>query len=117
MGPYPSQGEVALYFAARVGLNYWMHDQGLDFIALPFSIMHVHAAYGNYRLTGDDDKIGHIAVGAVVSETVTHYTGSRLKGCAAALAAGVVKELGDSRFDIQDATATALGCSIIRIEF
>jgi len=117
MGPYPSQGEVALYFAARIGLNYWMHDQGLDILAVPVSIIHAHAAYNNYRLTGDDDKIGHIALGAVISETVTHYTDSRWKGCAAALAAGVVKELSDSRFDIQDATATALGCSIIRIEF
>jgi len=84
---------------------------------LPFSIIHAHAAYSNYRLTGDEDKLGHIALGAVVSETVTHYTDSRWKGCAAALAVGVVKELSDSRFDIQDATATALGCSIIRIEF
>lgn len=117
MGPYPSQEEVALYFAARIGLNYWMHDQGLDIIALPFSIIHAHAAYSNYRLTGDDNKIGHIAVGAVISETVTHYTNSRWKGCAAALAVGITKEISDSRFDIQDATATALGCSIIRIEF
>ena len=117
MGPYPSQGEVALYFAARIGLNYWMHDQGLDILAIPMSIIHAHAAYGNYSLTGDDDKIGHILVGAAVGETVSYYTGSRWKGCAAALAVGVAKELGDSRFDIQDATATALGCSIIRIEF
>ena len=45
MGPYPSQGEVALYFAARIGLNYWMHDQGLDILAVPVSIIHAHAAF------------------------------------------------------------------------
>lgn len=117
MGPEPTQGEVALYFAARIGLNYWMHDQGYDYLAAPASIIHAYAAYNNYRITGSDDKIGHIAVGAAVSETVTHYTGSRWKGCAASLALGIAKELSDSRFDMQDATATALGCSMIRIEF
>jgi len=117
MGPYPSQGEVALYFAARIGLNYWMHDQGYDYLAMPVSIIHAHAAYSNYRLTGNDDKIGHILIGSAISETVSYYTDSRWKGCAAALAVGVAKELSDSRFDMEDATATVLGCSIIRIEF
>ena len=120
MGPSPTQGEVALYFAARIGLNYWMHDQGYDYLAMPVSIIHAYAAYNNYQITGNSVKIGHIAIGAVVSETVTHYTDSRWKGCAAALAAGVAKEAIDSRthnFDFEDAASTALGCSIIRIEF
>ena len=122
MGPTPTQGEVALYFAARIGLNYWVHDLGYgnNILYQGITIGHAYAAANNYKILGDGDKIGHIAVGAVVSETVSHYTGNRWKGCAAALAAGVAKEAIDSRthdFDFEDAAATVLGCSIIRIEF
>ena len=77
MGPAPTQGEVALYFAARIGLNYWMHEQGWTDAATVVSIGHAFAAANNYELRGNRDKIGHIFVGAVVSETVYHYTGSR----------------------------------------
>lgn len=120
LGSNPSQDELALYFAARVGLNYWMHDQGYDNLAGWMSIGHAAAAYHNYTITNNNDKIGHVILGTLVSETVTQYTGSRWKGCLASLLVGVAKELDDSRthnFDIEDATATALGCSIIRIEF
>ena len=122
MGPAPTRGEVALYFAARIGLNYWVHDLGYgnNILYQGITVGHAFAAANNYKIRGESDKIGHIAVGAIVSETVSHYTGSRWKGCAAALAAGVAKEAIDNRthgFDFEDAAATALGCSIIRIEF
>ena len=122
MGPTPTQGEVALYFAARIGLNYWIHDLGYGNNAFYQigTLGHAYAAANNYRILGQSDKIGHIAVGAVVSESVSYYTGSRWKGCAAALAVGVAKELNDKRthnFDGADAFATVLGCSVIRIEF
>jgi len=122
MGPAPTQGEVALYFAARIGLNYWIHDQGYGNNAFYQigTLGHALAAANNYKIRGDSDKIGHIVAGAVISETVSYYTGSRLKGCAAALAVGVAKELNDKRthnFDSSDALATGIGCSIIRIEF
>ena len=120
MGPSPTQGEVALYFAARIGINYWMHEQGWVDAANAFSIGHAFAAANNYKIRGNSDKIVHIVAGAVISETVYHYTGSRWKGCAAAFGAGIVKEAIDSRthnFDPVDAAVTGLGCSIIRIEF
>ena len=119
LGETPSREEVGFYMLGRIGLNYWIHDIGYadNVFYQIVTVGHALAAANNYSIYDENDKIGHIAVGAVVSETVTHYTDSRWKGCAAALAVGVVKELSDSRFDIQDATATALGCSIIRIEF
>lgn len=122
LGPAPTQSEVALYFAARIGLNYWMHEQGYGnnvFYQIG-TLGHAFVAVKNYKITGDTDKIGHIAVGAVISETVSYYTGSRWKGCAAALGAGILKETIDKRthsFDPADAFATSLGCSVFRIEF
>jgi hypothetical protein len=106
----------------RIGLNYWIHDIGYadNVFYQIVTVGHALAAANNYSIYDENDKIGHIAVGAVVSETVAHYTGSRWKGCAAAFALGVAKEINDSRthnFDFEDAAATALGCSIIRIEF
>ena len=122
LGDFPSRERVGLYMLGRIGLNYWIHDQGYaDNVFYQIGTLgHALAAANNYKITGDTDKLGHIAVGAVVSETVAHYTGSRWKGCAAALAVGVAKELNDKRthsFDSEDAFATVLGCSIIRIEF
>lgn len=120
LGSYPSREDIAVYMIARIGINYWMHEQGWADAANAFSIGHAFAAASNYNLRGDGDKIAHIALGAVVSETVYRYTGSRWKGCAAALGAGIVKETIDKRthsFDPADAFATGLGCSIIRIEF
>ena len=122
LGEAPSRERVGLYMLGRIGLNYWIHDIGYGesvYYQLG-TVGHALAAANNYSINGENDKIGHIAVGAVVSETVAHYTGSRWKGCAAALALGIAKEIDDSRthdFDFEDAAATALGCSIIRIEF
>ena len=122
MGPAPTRGEVALYFAARIGLNYWVHDLGYgdNILYQGITLGHAFAAANNYKIRGESDKIGHIVAGAIISETVYHYTGSRWKGCAAALAAGVAKETIDKRthnFDGADAFATGLGCAMIRIEF
>ena len=122
LGDFPSREKIGIYMLGRIGLNYWMHDQGYG-ENLGYQIVtlgHAIAAANNYRILGHRDKVGHIAVGAVVSETVSYYTGSRWKGCAAALAVGVAKEINDKRthnFDGADAFATGLGCSIIRIEF
>lgn len=122
LGEAPSRETVGLYMLGRIGLNYWIHDIGYAdnvFYQLG-TVGHALAAANNYSINDQNDKIGHIAVGAVVSETVAHYTGSRWKGCAAAFAVGVAKELNDKRthsFDSGDAFATVLGCSIIRIEF
>ncbi len=122
LGEAPSRETVGLYMLGRIGLNYWIHDIGYGesvFYQLG-TLGHVFAAANNYRIQGHSDKVGHIVGGAVVSEAVAYYTGSRWKGCAASLAVGVAKELNDKRthgFDAEDAFATALGCSIIRIEF
>ena len=122
MGPSPSRETVGLYMLGRIGLNYWIHNIGYaDNVFYQIgTVGHAFAAANNYKLNGHGDKVGHIVGGAVVSEAVAYYTGSRWKGCAAALAAGVAKELNDKRthsFDTEDAFATVLGCSIIRIEF
>jgi hypothetical protein len=122
LGEAPSREQVGLYMLGRIGLNYWMHDIGYgeNLFYQIVTVGHAFAAANNYKIQGQSDKVGHIAVGAVVSETVSYYTGSRWKGCAAALAVGIAKEINDSRthdFDFEDAAATALGCSIIRIEF
>ena len=117
LGPYPTQEEIALYFVARVGLNYWMHDKGWSKTASLLSIGHVAAAVNNYNINGNSDKIAHIIAGSAISEIVYYNTGNRWKGCAAALGAGVLKEIIDNRFDSEDAIATGLGCSILRIEF
>lgn len=120
LGPNPTQDELAVYMLARVGLNYWMHDQGWGRAARLMSIGHALAAVNNYSISHHQDKLGHVFVGAAVSEFVTYETGSRLKGCVAAFAVGIIKEAIDSRthnFDPADAAATGLGCSIFRIEF
>ena len=122
LGEAPSREELGVYMLGRIGLNYWIHDIGYgDNVFYQIGTAgHALAAANNYSINGQNDKIQHIIAGAMISETVSHYTGSRWKGCAAALAAGVAKELKDKRthsFDSEDAFATALGCSIIRIEF
>lgn len=62
------------------------------------------------------DKILHFGAGAATSAVVTHYTGSPLKGCAAALGVGIAKEVWDSRgngkVEAADALATGFGCSV-----
>lgn len=117
LGPYPTQEEIAIYFIGRVGLNYWMHDKGWSNTASLLSIGHAIVAVNNYNINGNKDKIAHIVAGSAISEIVYYNTGSRWKGCAAALGAGVLKEVIDNRFDSKDAMSTALGCSILRIEF
>ena len=122
LGEAPSREQVGLYMLGRIGLNYWIHDIGYAdnvFYQLG-TVGHALYAANNYSINGDRDKVEHIVVGAVISEAVAHYTGSRWKGCAAAFAVGVAKEINDKRthsFDSEDAFATVLGCSIIRIEF
>ena len=62
------------------------------------------------------DKVSHFGMGAVASIFVTEATGSPLAGCAAALGAGVAKEVYDSKYggtvEIADALATLGGCAI-----
>lgn len=122
LGSYPSRDRIALYMIGRIGINYWLHDIG--YADSPFYIAatagHALAAAHNYNLTGNSDKIKHVVAGAVISETVSYYTGSRWKGCIAAIGAGILKETIDKRthsFDSADAFVTGLGCSMIRIEF
>lgn len=58
------------------------------------------------------DKAAHFAVGAGISHVVSTQTGSPAKGCAAALAAGLVKEAIDHQADPADVVATGLGCAV-----
>jgi len=122
LGDYPSRERLGFYMLGRIGLNYWIHDQGYgnNVYYQIGTLGHALAAANNYYVLEQDDKVGHVIGGAIISETVAHYTGSRWKGCAAALGAGLLKEAIDSRthkFDFEDAAATGLGCSILRIEF
>ena len=70
-----------------------------------------HAAFGRAV-----DKAHHAAAGAGISILVTEITGSPLKGCAAALAAGLAKEAWDStgrgNVEAADVAATVLGCGV-----
>lgn len=63
-----------------------------------------------------DDKVAHFAAGAATSAVVTHYTGSKLAGCGAALAAGAAKEAYDRNHgadvDPADIGATTAGCVV-----
>lgn len=66
--------------------------------------------------TTDDDRLQHIAAGSAISAFVTYKTGSFWKGCAAALAAGILKEAYDGlseigRFEARDVGYTMAGCS------
>ena len=61
------------------------------------------------------DKTMHFVAGAAASKFVAERTNSPLQGCAAALTAGIAKELYDSEFggvvDAKDVIATGVGCS------
>lgn len=61
-----------------------------------------------------NDKTLHFVAGAAASKYVTTQTQRPLNGCAAALTAGIAKELYDSKFggvvDANDAIATGVGC-------
>jgi hypothetical protein len=63
-----------------------------------------------------DDKIMHIGAGAFVAATAKAAGLSNRQACGAAIAAGVAKEVYDSRYpdhhtvDIMDAVATAAVC-------
>ncbi|TNJ40931.1 hypothetical protein [Phaeobacter sp. B1627] len=64
----------------------------------------------------DDDKLQHVAVGSAISALVTYKTGRFWKGCGAALAVGLLKEIYDElsdtgRFEAIDAGYTLAGCS------
>lgn len=65
---------------------------------------------------GETDKQKHFAIGAAASAYVTHVTDSPLKGCLAAAALGLGKELFDrhrgGEFDNRDLGATTIGCVI-----
>ena len=67
------------------------------------------------------DKVQHAAVGAVTSAAVTHFTGSKLAGCAASLALGVGKEVYDrhagGNVEALDAIATGAGGCVITFAF
>jgi hypothetical protein len=62
------------------------------------------------------DKVLHFGAGAAASALVTAYTGSPMKGCAAALGLGIAKEVWDStgrgNVEAADAIATGLGCMV-----
>ncbi len=61
-----------------------------------------------------NDKALHFVAGAAASKYATSQTKSPLTGCAAALSAGIAKELYDSKFggvvDAGDAFASGAGC-------
>ena len=61
-----------------------------------------------------NDKTLHFVAGAAASKYVTSQTQSPLSGCAAAMTAGIAKELYDKKFggvvDANDALATGVGC-------
>lgn len=60
------------------------------------------------------DKTMHFVAGAAASKYVTTHSSKPMRGCAAALASGIAKEIYDSRFggvvDRYDALATGAGC-------
>ena len=66
--------------------------------------------------THDRDKAVHLIGGAAVAAYVERETGSKWKGCAAALGVGLLKEAVDSRtggvVDAKDVIATGAGCSV-----
>ena len=113
LGEHPTRGEIGLYMIGRLGLQYYLYDNGYNNFANFAGAIHTFAAINNYQLTGDNDKIVHAVAGLAISTAVTNYTGSKVKGCLASIAAGIVKETIDSRthdFDVDDAIATGLGC-------
>ena len=66
----------------------------------------------------EDDRLQHVAAGSAISAFVSNKTGSFWKGCAAALAAGIVKEAYDewidrspNGFEARDVGYTLAGCS------
>ncbi len=67
------------------------------------------------------DKVLHYGAGAGVSGLVKHQTGSLGKGCAAAFAVGVAKEVYDDRYggnvEAADILATTAGCLTWTVEF
>ncbi len=63
----------------------------------------------------DNDKGLHMLAGAAVSYYVADQTGSQVKGCAAAIGVGLLKEAYDRRHggivDTGDVLATGIGCT------
>lgn len=58
------------------------------------------------------NTVGHMAIGAGISYYVGKKYGWQV-GLAAAVAAGIGKELLDKNFDVKDAAATAVGGAIV----
>lgn len=75
-------------------------------LLLPLLALHLLGACQHH------DKALHFAAGAAVSHVVATQTGSKPAGCAAALAAGLLKEAMDHQADPADLAATGLGCSV-----
>lgn len=93
-----SAGDEASKFSWEQG---YLLQTGLSLVAIPLT---------------DDDRLQHVAAGSAISAFVTYKTGSFWKGCAAALAAGVLKEAyddlsGSGRFEARDIGYTIAGCS------
>ncbi len=61
-----------------------------------------------------NNKTLHFVAGAAASKYTASKTQNAISGCAAAISAGIAKELYDSRFggvvDAADAVATGAGC-------
>lgn len=93
-----SAGDVAPDFRWDQG---YLLQTGLSLAAIPMT---------------NDDRLQHVAAGSAISAFVTYKTGSFWKGCAAALAAGILKEAyddlgGSGRFEARDVGYTIAGCS------
>ena len=94
-----SAGDEASKFSWEQG---YLLQTGVSLVAIPLT---------------DDDRLQHVAVGSAISAFVTHKTGSFWKGCAAALAGGILKEAyddlsGSGRFEAKDVGYTIGGCSL-----
>mgnify|MGYP000751473276 CR=1 FL=1 len=93
-----SAGDEAPYLSWDQG---YLLQTGLSLAAIPMT---------------DDDRLQHVAAGSAISAFVTYKTGSFWKGCATALAAGILKEAyddlsGSGRFEARDVGYTIAGCS------
>jgi hypothetical protein len=93
-----SAGDEAPHFSGDQG---YLLQTGLSLVAIPLT---------------DDDRLQHVAAGSAISAFATYKTGSFWKGCAAALAAGILKEAyddlsGNGRFEARDVGYTIAGCS------
>lgn len=94
-----SAGDEAPHFSWEQG---YLLQTGVSLVAIPLT---------------DDDRLRHVAAGSAISAFVTYKTGSFWKGCAVALAGGILKEAyddlsGSGRFEAKDVGYTIGGCSL-----